>query len=232
MQNDFVQLDILAKKLNREENLGFLMILDGNGEVVLRANASSQKGENLSREKEVSSSLLGESYVTINTSAAEGFSIRAASPIRTEEEVVGVIVTGFPLDNVFVDSIKNITGLEASIFESDTQVATTLFNPDGRTRSVGIKQTDEQVLKSVLENGNGLTLRTSMLSRPFVASYLPLTDADGNTVGMLAALKPQAEILETAQATNRITLIVVMVIMLILIVPIYGITKRLSAELH
>lgn len=229
-ENNFVELETLSNSLVEEENLGFLTILDKDGGVVLRAHALTQKGENLLGEKSVASAYDGTPLVTIGTSAAEQFSIRAAAPIRLQEDIIGAVVLGFSLDSVLVDSMKKITGLEMSIFENETQVATTLFNLDGYTRNVGIKNIDSRVSETVLKEGNALTLRTTVLSRPFLASFLPLRDVDNVIVGMISASKPQAEILETAQATNRLTLVIVMIIMIIMIMPIYFITRRLSKE--
>lgn len=230
IERNFVRLEALLTDLIEKENLGFLAILDNEGNVILRAHDVTRKDDNLSEEGAVTRALAGESFVTIESSPSEGFSIRAASPLKIGEFVEGVIVAGFPLDNLLADEIKKITGLEMSIFEGNTRVATTALNPDGRTRSVGIKQVDAEVASTVLESGNELTLRTVILSRPYLASYLPIRNADGEVVGMISAAKSQHEILETAQATNRLTLIAVMVIMLILITPIYFITRRLSEE--
>jgi len=232
VENNFVLIDTIAKRFLEDEKIGFLSILGGDGGVILRAHAPTQRREDLSGELAVSHALFGEAFVSIEKSPVENLSIRAASPIFNEEKLVGVVLLGFPLDNILADNIKKITGLEMSIFERDVRVATTLFNPDGLTRSIGIKQTDSRVLEGVLEKGNALTLRTTFLSQPFIASYVPLTDAEGSVVGMLAASKPQTEIFKTAQATNRLTLIVVILVMFILIMPIYGITKKLSSELH
>ena len=175
--------------------------------------------------------MLGDSLVDIASSAPEGFSIRASSPVMANGETVGIIVAGFPLDNALADGLKKITGLEMSIFEADTRAATTLFNPDGRTRSVGIKQTDPRVSQSVLQQGNELTLRTLILSRPYLASYLPIRNAANEIVGMVSAAEPQQEVLDIVQTTNRLTLIVVMIIMLIIVTPIYLMTRRLGEEM-
>ena len=233
-ENDFIQLEALTREFSEEERLGFLLVVNSDGIVMLRAHALTRKDDNVSSERAVASALRGEPYVTVETSPAEKFSIRAASPVielvEGEEKVVGVIVAGFPLDNILADNMKRITGLDMSIFEHDTMVATTYFGPDGRTRGVGIKQTDPHIRRVVLEGGGSVVLRTEIFSRPYIASYLPIKNADGNIVGMLSAAKPQNEILQTAQATNRLTLIAVMVIMVILIMPVYLVTRRLGRE--
>lgn len=231
-KKDFVKLEGVSNRLLQEEKLGFLIILDKEGYVILRAHALTKKYDNLSNERAVEEAIEGKSIVTIESSPVEKFSIRATSPITISQKIEGVIVAGFQLDNALADSIKKITGLEISIFEGNVRVATTALNPDGKTRSIGIKQTDSQVIQAVLEKGKDITLSTMILSRPFLASYLPIKNADGQVVGMISAAQSQREILETANTTNRLTLIVVMIIMLILVMPIYFLTKRFSEEIE
>jgi len=228
--DDFIKIEELASDFMDKENLGFLTVLDQEGFVILRAHALSKKEDNLSKERASGSALAGEPFVTIETTSAEKFSIRAASPIADRGEILGVVIGGFSLDNALADNMKRITGLDMSIFEGNTMVAATYLHPDGRTRSIGVKQTDPEVLKGVLELGTGTTLRTKIFSRPYLASFLPIRDADNNIVGMLSAAKAQNEILETAEQSNRLTLGAVVIIMIIMVMPVYLITKRLSKE--
>lgn len=230
-KRDFGRLNAATEKYLGDEKLGFLIVLDKNGEVVLRAHALSQREDNLSGEAAVKAALSGKDFVTIEQSPAEKFSIRAASPLRLKNKVVGAVVAGFLLDNALVDNIKRVTGLEMSILEGNMVVSTTLLGPDGRTRGTDIKITDREVISNVLEKGEALTLRTKILSRPALASYLPLKDANGKIVGMISSLKPQQEILALANATNRLTLVTVVILMLILSAPIYLLTKRLAGEI-
>jgi len=231
-KNNFIALEAELNKLLESEALGFLTVVDKDGYVVLRAHALSKKDDILANEVAVKSALGGNSYATLETSSVEKFSIRAASPLVIRNEIVGAVVAGFPLDSVFADKIKKVTGLEMSIFEGDIKVATTMFNADGRTRSIGIRETNPRVLETVIANGKDITLRTTILSNPFVASYLPLKDNEGEIIGMLSAARKQSDIAETANTTNRLTLVIVVIIMLILVAPIYLITKRLSQEMH
>ncbi|MBI4837282.1 MAG: cache domain-containing protein [Candidatus Portnoybacteria bacterium] len=229
-KNNFLDLEQAASNYLEKEHLGFLVVVDGNADVILRAHALTQKEDNVSGERAVGEALKGNSFATIEASPAEKFSIRASAPVIIDGKIKGAIITGFPLDNAMVDGIKKITGLEMSVFEDETRVATTVLNPDGRTRSVGIKEADSEVKDSILKKGEPVTLRVEFLSRPFLASYLPMRDADEKIVGMISAAKPQQEILEIANATNRLTFITVALIMLILIAPITSITKSLIGE--
>jgi hypothetical protein len=230
-QNNFSDLEQHLASYLEEENLGFLMVVDPNGNVLLRAHALSQKEDNVSGESAVDEALKGKSSVTIETSPGEKFSIRAGAPIFIQGKIKGAIIAGFPFDNAMVDGIKKITGLDMSVFEKDVQIATTILNPDGRTRSVGISEASTEVKDKVLAKGEDLALRVEILSRPFLAGYLPLYNADGKIVGMISAAKPQQEILDVVNSTNQMTFVTVIILMLFLITPIYFVTKRLLNEI-
>jgi len=227
---DFSALEELVSEKLTEENLGFLTIVDAQGNVVMRAARPAQRGDSLSDDFTAQKALSGSDTTDIAFSSVEGFSVRSGAPLLKDGTIVGAIVAGALLDNALADSLKRTTGLEISILAKDVVVATTLFNPDGRTRSVGIQITDQSVLSSVLERGEDVVLRTEIVSRPTLASYLPLKNAEGNIVGALSSLKPQQEILDIANATNRLTLITVIILMLILALPIFLVTKRISNE--
>jgi len=228
LDDDFALLEEVSTQFLEEESLGFLTIVDENADVLLRAHGLTQKGDSLLGERAVGEALVGRSFVTIETSATEKLSVQAAAPVVYKGEVIGAIIAGFPLDNNLLDSIKRITRLEMTIYDNDVAVASTLLKPDGKSRSTGIKQTDQTVLETVMIKGEPITLRTEILSRQFLASYLPIHNADNTIVGAFSAAKPQQEILDVANATNRLTLITVVIIMLILTFPIYLLTRRLT----
>lgn len=230
--DNFPAIEELLNNIIVEEKLGLVTLVDSEGYAVMRAHAPSQREDLLSGQSSVSSALAGKAVVTIEKDSVDGFAVRAASPIFAESggNIVGAVAAGFQLDNALADNIRRITGLEMSIYDGDTRVGTTALNPDGKTRSAGIKETNSVILEGVLKNGNDVTLRTAILSRPFLASFLPLKNSENKVVGMISAAKSQEEILKTAQATSRFTLVIVAIIMLIMVLPIYAITRRLSEE--
>jgi len=59
-ENNFIELEKLSNNLLQEEKLGFLIILDKEGYVVLRAHALTKKDDNLSNERAVEKALAGE----------------------------------------------------------------------------------------------------------------------------------------------------------------------------
>lgn len=229
--NDFVELEQLSGEYMKEKKLGFLSVLDKDGRVVLRAHALTRKDDDLSGEAVVSRALRGISGVDSGSSPAEGFSVRSASPLFSDGQVIGALVGGFQLDNAFVDSLKKLTGLNASIFDNETIVATTILNSDRRSRSTGLIETNRDVIEAVLKNRKEITISNQIGSRSYLVSYLPVLDANGQAVGMISIAKAQNEILDTVNKTNRLTFVTSAIILLVLVMPLWFVTRRLTREI-
>ncbi len=229
-KNDFTTLSTLAEQYMEINHLGFLIITDKQGNVLVRAHALSRRGDSLAEERAFEEAILGNTFVTIEESPVEKFSIRAGAPILEGGKIVGTVIGGYPLDNPLVDNIKRVTGLEMFIYQKDVAVAATALATDGRTRITGSVLTDKSVAGAVLTTGSSMTAHETLAGQPFLASYLPLSNGDGKIVGMIGAAKPEQDILDISNATNRLTLMTVILIMLVLVYPIYRFTKRLTTE--
>lgn len=229
---DFARLEERTQQIMVKKAMDLLTIADETGEVILRAHSVTAKGDSIKEEKAGKTALAGNAYVTIEPAEPEKFSIRGAAPIYDiENSIIGIVVTGFIIDNAFTDQIKKSTGLEVTIYKEDMVQATTIFDPAGKTRNVGVKQTDTKVIKEVLREGRGITVRTIIFSRPYLAAYFPLKNTDGEIIGMLRASRLQTEIAETAAATNRLTLLVTIIIVTMSLMPAYLVVKKITQEL-
>lgn len=238
--NNFVELERLAGEYMKEKRLGFLSVLDKDGNVVLRAHALTKKDDNLFNETVVAGVLKeGRADVSIGPSVAEGLSVRAAAPLiqqttvnrQQSTNVVGVLLGGFQLDNAFVDSLKKLTGFDVSVYDREAISATTILNPDRKSRSVGLSEVNREVLGSVFVEKRDISISNSISSRPYLAAYLPILDNENGVIGMLSAAKAQNEILDTVTRTNRLTFVTSAIILLILVMPLWWVTKRLTGEI-
>jgi len=229
-KNDFPSLQQTAENLMEEYKLGFVTITDKDGTVLIRAHALSKRGDSLLGERALEEALRGNTFVTIEESPVEKLSVRAGAPILNAGKVIGTVIAGYPLDNALADDIKRVTGLEMFIYTADTASAATALAQDGRTRLTGFAVTDGAVKNTVLQAGKTATSRAVLYGQPYRTSYLPLVNGDDKIIGMLSAGKPEQDILDIANATNRLTLITIICIMLILAWPIYMLTKRLASE--
>ena len=228
--NDFASLSQIAEGDLETYNLGFLTVVDAQGNVLVRAHALSRRGDSLVGERALEEALKGNTFVTVEDSAVEKLSIRAGSPLVQNKKIIGAVIAGYPLDNALVDNIKRVTGLDLFIYDKTTAVSATALATDGRTRMTGVELANQGVQTSVFSNEEPATAQVTFYGQPFLASYLPLVNGDDKVIGVISAAKPEQDILDIANSTNRLTLITVLIIMLILIIPIYLVTKRLSDE--
>jgi sensor histidine kinase regulating citrate/malate metabolism len=229
-KNDSAALDQAAQKFLETYNLGFLTVALPSGDVLVRGNALSRHGDSVAGERAFEEASQGNSFSTIEKDPVEGLSVRAGAPIVSAGKVIGVLIAGYPLDNAFADNMKRVTGLEMFVYDGDTSISSTAFVANGTKRLVGVKPSDDSVVASVINRGETVTANVNMYGEPFQASYAPLSNADGKVIGMLSAAKYQQDIVNIADATNRLTLITVILILLVLMTPIYLLAKRLSGQ--
>jgi len=225
-KKDFVSIEKISENLLEKYKLGFLTVTDIDGGVIVRAHVPSLRGDTLSGERVFEEAILGNSIVSIDNSKVEGFSIRAGSPIMSKDKVVATVVVGSQLDNAFTDNLQKITGLETFIYRDDTSVSGSAIGSDGVTRLVGEKLNNDEIKTTVLDNGDIFTGNTKIFGTLFYSSYSPLLNNDDKIVGMISVAKPQQDIVNIANATNRLTLITVTLIIMLLSFPIYLLSKK------
>lgn len=226
-KNDSIKLQNILSSYLESEKLGLLIVTDKTGTVLSRGHSTSEYGDSLSSERAVEEALIGNPFTTIEYSLGEKLSIRASSPIYNDGKIIGTVVAGFPLDNVMVDGIKKVTGLDTTLYQSDNVIATTALSEDGRSRLVGSVIEDKEIRENVLANGQNATSLVKIKNIQFLASYIPIKNADGTIIGMFSSAKPQADIIDLANTTNRLTLITVTGLLLLLAFPIYIVVRRL-----
>jgi methyl-accepting chemotaxis protein len=191
----------MAKEIMRETGIALITISDAKGTVVGRGH-SDQTGDSVAKQINVTKALAGQTTVGLEEGTAVKFSLRAGSPIRQDGKIVGAVTAGMNLSSStdFVDSIKNMLGVECTIFHGDTRVTTTI-EKDGK-RAVGTKMDNPAVLEAVLAKGGSFFNINKIIGRDYNTAYWPIVGADGKTGGMLFIGKDRASI---EQANERIT---------------------------
>lgn len=92
-----------------------------------------------------------------------------------------------------IDTIKEETGVDVSVFSQDTRVITTIRSANGE-RVVGTKANDT-VVEDVLRGEQPHFYESTMVEGVrYFSYYEPLFDADGTCIGMLFLGKPSAEV--------------------------------------
>jgi len=216
--------------------LSSLVITDGSGQVLLRAEDPARWGDSLSSDSLVRRALIGESTQSVTSRAgvvAPSVALVAARPLRDSGgAIIGMVIAGRAVGNSFVDGIKSATGLDSAVYGSDIRAATTLVAADGVTREVGIRETTAAVRKTVLAQGKAYSGSTQFQHRDYLAAYSPLKDADGNPVAMVLVARTQDQLLAVAGQTIQLTFLMAVLLLIVSILPIYLIARRLAGQMR
>ncbi|WP_281279783.1 methyl-accepting chemotaxis protein [Chitiniphilus eburneus] len=173
-----------ASTLQKETGIEFSTITDARGTVLARSHEPDKYGDSVTRQTNVAQALTGKQLTTIESGTQVRLSIRSGAPVYNHDgALIGVVSTGFRLDqSTFVDRMKQLLDIEATIFLGDERIATTVKNPDG-SRAIGTKAS-ETVSRQVLA-GSAYTGQAMVVGSNAVVHYEPLRDASGKVIGMV-----------------------------------------------
>lgn len=239
LDNDSTKLYEITSSYLLTQNTSFLTVVQSSGKVVMRAEDRERIGDTVLDDKITKSALSGQPLSTVTLIQgilAPQIQIKAAVPIfksnpKDPHDIVGVVVTGFTVDNAFVDGIKEVTDLDASVYGGDTQAATTFVAPDGTSRFVGTKEHNVQILKIVLGQGEIFIGSTNVLNQPFFTAYSPLKSLNNEIIGMLFVGKPQTTLIQTAQRSVELTFLGSIICMILSILPSYFVSRYIYQHL-
>ena len=176
------EVDALFKGIKESSRIDILEVGDGNGTVVYRAHNPQKYGDDKSSNFAINKAIGGDGASGIEKGSS-GFALRAVYPIKFNGEVIGTIMAGSKFDESVVDYIKEITGMEITIFIGNERLTTTITDESGN-RQVGTVQDDTNVTDSVLKEGRTYEGKASVLGTSFFVRYSPLVAIDGQIVGM------------------------------------------------
>lgn len=228
-------LAISAESLLLTKKLSTTIIVNENGLVLARGEDKERIGGSLSEDSLVQRALSGEPVTSIIVKSGvvgPEITVRAVSPIETENGILGAVVTSEILDNAFVDSIKKATGLEVGIYGGDLLSASTILGPDGKSRSVGVLLANDTVKKEVLDEGKSFTGSTTLFNTSYFGAYLSLKDIDDVPVGMLFVGKPQIAVLQTAGKSIEFTFLFAAALIVLSIIPAQRIARHIARQLR
>ena len=166
------------------EGVDTVMVTDASGNVLMRTH-SDKKGDNVLNQSIVSNTLTtGIGKGTIAKGATVGLSTRGSAAIKDfNGKIIGVVVCGHDLSNPkYVDDVKSSTNSEATIFDGDTRLMTTITDEKGN-RVVGTKAT-EVVVNTVINQKKNYGLKITLFGRDYFACYSPFI-VENEVIGML-----------------------------------------------
>lgn len=194
-KGDTAYIQKVGKEFLRAGAVNVLTIADKDGKAIGRGH-SSKAGDSVLSQVNVKKALAGEASSGVEEGTVIKFAMRAGQPVKQSGRVIGSVTSGIDLssDTKFVDRIKEILGVECTIFHGDTRVSTTIVK-DGQ-RAIGTKMDNPAVLEAVVQRGQSFYNINRIFGREYNTAYWPLRDLEGKTAGMLFIGKDRESILK------------------------------------
>jgi len=146
--------------------------------------------------------------------------ICVVAPVYYSGELVGTVtlVDIVNKDDYWVDSLKERTGNEATIFLKNVRISTTV-QTNGQD-AIGTKCSDE-VYNTIL-NHQDYVGTANVLGSEYITKYSPIEDKDGNVVGMVFTGIPEAPFVAVIHETrNEIIIIAILGLLLSILIALY-----------
>ena len=178
-----------AKKLlitvQEQLHLDGVKVTDATGRVFTRSH-SDRSGDDQSWHPSVAHALKGEakSGFLYDEKEVVPFSRRAGAPLYRNGTVIGTVVLILSLGKEsYVDSLRDLTGMEMTIFKDDVRFMTSIKSADGK-RIIGTKLNNPRIEQIVLKHGETAIGKANIQGAPYNTAYWPLKDGNGKIVGM------------------------------------------------
>lgn len=114
----------------------------------------------------------------------------------------GVLCKGgepFGEDGYVVDSVKKVSGVDATIFWNDTRMITTIEWENGE-RAVGTKASKEVVDKVLKQGEEYFSTRVEVNGSDYYGYYVPLKNSDDTIIGMVFVGKSRERMMQTVDS--------------------------------
>lgn len=212
-QKDGAALVRLLGPLAKEAKIDSVTISDDKGVVIARTH-DPKTGDSVMNQMNVQMALKGTTFAAVEAGTVVKLSVRAGAPVRNQEgKIVGVVTPGYNASrDEIVDRVKQLFGVEATMFLGDERVATTIVR-DGK-RVIGTK-VSESVADKVLKQGQNYAGRADILGQEYFTAYIPLLGADKKPLGIIFTGQSTAEL--TMEKNKMITMVSVIAVCVIAI---------------
>jgi len=175
-----------ANDLLAMTSLDYCTIRDAEGTIIAMTHDPEFTGEDAIPFPHIVSAFEGRTEATIVKGITIPLAISAGAQVHNNSgELLGVIALGFRFDNQeLVYELRELTGCEITFFVDDERISSTLVNEDGSY--VRGTHADTEVSEAVLR-GEYFMGRLELFGRDMLASYSPLSNINGEVLGMVFA---------------------------------------------
>ena len=208
-------LDKVTKRWeeSKTSEYDFACICDLGGQIIWKSD-----NYNLASSR-INDVIEGEPISGIFTDENVELSVQYMGPITFNDtgEIVGMILMGMDLREFgYLDSVKTQTGSEVSLFSGSKRYSTTIVDETG-ARAVDT-QMEDNVAKTVLQDGNAYIGQAVILGQNHFVNYQPMKDYDGNIVG--AYFSGMSSASSDASFTQMVILSVVIAVVVLIVIDL------------
>lgn len=172
----------IGQKLMKMAGSDFMTITDETGRVLARGH-SEKYNDSITNQETVVLALKGQPAAAVVEGTIVPFTIRASQPVLYEGRLVGTISIGTSLvTSAYIDWLKQLSGLDVTIFKGDTRAMTTIVN-NGQ-RAIGTKLQSPEIIEAVLKKGETRFAHNKILGVEYNSAYWPVRDAHDKIIGM------------------------------------------------
>ena len=213
------------------EGVDLITVIDTQGNVILRMH-NDKTGDSLLNQKAVSTTLAtGQEVRLIERGNTVGLTTVGTAAARDSNgSIVAVIKCGHDLAlPEFVDTIKDISSCEITIFDGDTRLNTTFVDENGE-RVIGTQASDA-VVETVINQRQDFATEIPLFGHTYAVHYSPLI-MDNEVIGMLfAGVNIDGTLANERTLVNQVItaaiISVVVSILLVFLVSIFMINRPL-----
>jgi len=207
MSRDDTPLVRLATKECAGSGLAYLFFFSPKGDLIGRYPEKADEAVGLDRDRKVRI-LAGESEKGIYRAPSGELYFVCSLPVVYNNQTLGMVAAGAKVggNNALVDEIKLLTGCAVSLTDGAKRVATTMESDGKRQETTTVD--NPEILSVVLDQGGPLLVDQKINGVPYAASYTPLKDLSGKTVGMLGLGLSKANLIAERERTLALLAVV------------------------
>ncbi|MDR0465815.1 MAG: methyl-accepting chemotaxis protein [Deltaproteobacteria bacterium] len=198
-EKDLEAVAAMAKHLIALKGTDIVTVYDVESRVLARGH-SDKAGDLLGTDRVSVSGPLKEKkqILGMETTNAGQLSISSSTPIIHDNKVVGGVIIGHDVaSGHFVNSIKQILGVECTIFLDDIRVSTTVMR-DGKP-VIGTPLNNPAIYEKVVKKGEEILTRNIISGQEYDTVYWPWKDMTGKNAGMYFVGVSRADIAASLQ---------------------------------
>lgn len=133
-------------------------------------------------------------------------------------------------NTTLVDSIKERTDVDITVYYQDTSELTTIFDKNSN-RATDIKVSDK-VAKIVLKEGKEYHGTETIGGKKYYSYYLPILSGDGEVIGTLAASEEQGVVTEALKKTFVYVFSGIGIVFIVSVFAVISSANKLSAKIQ